>query len=92
MFYPFLQLRRLKQGSQFNYSANSTAYYREKVFEDYRQHLNTIQKSLKKYGVTSKYQEVWSDPPFCTAYKQMATPKNLQPLTNLLRTENQPPA
>jgi hypothetical protein len=92
MFYPFRQLRRLKQGNQFNYSANSTAYYREKVFEDYRQHLNIIQKNLIKYGVTSEYHGIWSDPPFCTTYKQTVTPKKILPLASLLQTENQTPA
>ncbi len=91
MFYPFRQLRRLKKGSQFSYSTNSTAYYRDKVLEDYRQHLNIIQKSLNKYGVTSEYHGIWSDPPFCTTYKQTVTPKNFLPLSNLLETENQSP-
>jgi hypothetical protein len=92
MFYPFRQLRRLKKGGQFIYSQNSTEYYREKVLQDYRQHLITIQKSLDKYGVNSEYHGIWSDPPFCTTYKQTVTPKKILPLASLLQTENQTPA
>ena len=92
MFYPFRQLKRLKKGKQFTYSLNSTAFYRGKVLDDYQKHLVVIRKHLDKFGVSSEYQGIWNDPPFCTTYRQQVTKKNFKPLSQLLKTEGKTPA
>ncbi len=85
MFYSLRILKRLKNGEHYSYARESTDFYREKVFEDYEKHLIVIQKNLNRFGVNAKYNDIWSDPPFCNTYKKTVSQKKFQPLSNLIK-------